>query len=219
MIVALFRREMRHLAANPTQVLNPLAFLFLAVTLFAIAVPGEQLASSGIAILWVLVLLTNMLALDSMFRREFDNGVLEQMLVSQSVPFVTVLVKIVVQWLFTGFLCALLAPAFLLLLSIPADTMWVLIASLAVGTPALTFFGAIGGALTVGFSRGGVILALLVLPLYIPVLIFGVGAGQEHLLGASASAQLYWLGLISMISIGLGPFAALAGLRVSVQLQ
>ncbi|MDG2278595.1 MAG: heme exporter protein CcmB, partial [Pseudomonadales bacterium] len=78
MIVALFRREMRHLAANPTQVLNPLAFLFLAVTLFAIAVPGEQLASSGIAILWVLVLLTNMLALDSMFRREFDNGVLEQ---------------------------------------------------------------------------------------------------------------------------------------------
>ncbi|MDG2277729.1 MAG: heme exporter protein CcmB, partial [Pseudomonadales bacterium] len=132
---------------------------------------------------------------------------------------VTVLVKIVVQWLFTGFLCALLAPAFLLLLSIPADTMWVLIASLAVGTPALTFFGAIGGALTVGFSRGGVILALLVLPLYIPVLIFGVGAGQEHLLGASASAQFYWLGLISMISIGLGPFAALAGLRVSVQLQ
>ncbi|NKB97269.1 MAG: heme exporter protein CcmB [Pseudomonadales bacterium] len=219
MIAALFRRELQHLAANPTQVLNPLAFLFIAVTLFAIAVPGEILATGGIAILWVIVLLTNLLALDSMFRREFDNGVLEQMLVSRSVPFVTVLVKIIAQWLFTGFLCVLLAPVFSLLLGIPDDVIWILIASLAIGTPALTFFGAVGASLTVGFSRGGVILALLVLPLYIPVLIFGVGAGQEHLLGSSADAQLYWLGFISMISIGLGPFAALAGLRVSVQLQ
>lgn len=219
MIQALFAREFVHLISHPTQVLNPLAFLFLAVTVFALAVPGEVLASSGIAILWVIVLLTNLLALDAMFRREYDNGVLEQMLVNAAVPFLNVLIKIVVQWLHTGLLLAVLCPVFLLLLDIPEDLLGSLFVSLLLGTPALTFLGAIGAALTVGFGRGGVVLALLVLPLYVPVLIFGVGAGQEQVVGSSTDAQLYWLGFISTIAIGIGPFAALAGLRISVQLQ
>ncbi len=219
MIAALFAREFVHLTSHPTQVLNPLAFLFLAVTLFALAVPGEVLASSGMAMLWVIVLLTNLLALDAMFRREYDNGVLEQMLVNATVPFLNVLIKIVVQWLYTGLLLVLLGPVFVLLLGLPEGLWGRLSLSLLLGTPALTFLGAIGAALTVGFGRGGVVLALLVLPLYVPVLIFGVGAGQEQELGSSADAQLYWLGFISIIAIGIGPFAALAGLKISVQLQ
>ena len=219
MVRTLFSRELQHVLANPMQALNPLAFLFLAVTLFAIALPRDILAQSGVPILWVVVLLTNLLSLDSMFRREFDNGVLEQMIVSAGTPFLAVLVKIVAQWLLTGFACVLLTPVFVTILDIPFSALGVLLLSLAIGTPALTFLGAIGASLTVGFSRGGVVLALLVLPLYVPVLIFGVSAGQEHLLGASAAAQLYWLGFISMASIGLGPLAALAGLKVSVQMQ
>ena len=219
MIRALLARELQQIASNPMQVLNPLAFLILSVTLFAIALPGEILGQSGVPILWVVVLLTNLLALDSMFRREFDNGVLEQMIISAGVPFLAVLVKIVAQWLMTGFICVLLTPVFVIILDIPLDGLGVVLLSLAIGTPALTFLGAIGASLTVGFSRGGVILALLVLPLYVPVLIFGVSAGQEYLLGASATAQLYWLGFISMTSLALGPLAALAGLKVSVQLQ
>ena len=219
MIKVLLARELQHVLANPMQVLNPLAFLFLSVTLFAIALPRDVLGQSGIPVLWVVVLLMNLLSLDSMFRREFDNGVLEQMLVSAGVPFVAVLVKIVAQWLLTGFICVLLSPVFAMILQIPLASLGVITLTLAIGTPALTFLGAIGASLTVGFSRGGVILALLVLPLYVPVLIFGVSAGQEHLLGASVAAQLYWLGFISMISLALGPLAALAGLKVSVQLQ
>lgn len=219
MIRALLSREFQHVVSNPMQVVNPLAFLFLSVTLFAIALPREALAQSGVPILWVVVLLMNLLSLDSMFRREFDNGVLEQMIVSAGVPFIAVLAKIVAQWLLTGFMCVLLTPLFFMILGIPFEGFGVILLSIAIGTPALTFLGAIGASLTVGFSRGGVILALLVLPLYVPVLIFGVSAGQEHLLGASAAGQLYWLAFISMISFGLGPLAALAGLKVSVQLQ
>jgi len=219
MFARLLAREFKHLAANPTQILNPIAFLFLAVMLFSIAVPVDARLSSGIAMLWVVVLLTNMLALDSMFRRELDNGVLEQVLVSANVPFLVVLAKIVAHWMHTGFVCVLLSPLLASILQLPSDAMGVLALSLAVGTPALTFLGAIGAALTVGFSRGGVVLALLVLPLFIPVLIFGTQATQEHLLGSSAGPQLYWLAFISMIAVTIGPFAALAGLRISVQLH
>lgn len=211
--------ELLRVLREPMKVLNPLAFLLLASMLFAIAIPAQALALHSAAVIWVLVLLTTILSLDDLFRRRFDNGTLEQILLTAPVPFWAVLQRLMVHWLYSGLVITLISPLLGLLLGMSAADLPLLLLSLLLGTPALTLLGGMGAALTVGFSRGGVILALLVLPLFVPVLIFGVGALQEFSIGASASAQLYWLGFISMAALTVGPFATLAGLKISVQLQ
>ena len=213
------RREVRTYVRNPQQVLNPIAFLLLAVMLFAIAVPQDQLALVGAGILWVLVLLTVVLSLDSLFRRDFDSGVLEQTLIQAAVPFAAILGKLFAHWLVTGGLIVVLSPLLGNLLSIPGEGLGILALTLLCGTPALTLLGGVGAALTVGLNRGGVLLALLILPLLLPVLIFGIGALEEHLLGAPTTAQISWMIFITMLAALVGPFATLAGLKISVQLQ
>ncbi len=217
----LLGREIKALLRNRADVLNPLTFLFLAVMLFAVAAPdqGDQRAQYGGAFLWLIVLLTNMLSLDALFRRDYENGVLEQVMAGAEVPFVVVSLRILVQWCSTGLLMTLLAPVLCLLVGLPFDTVGAVMLSLLLGTPALSLLGAVGAALTVGFSRGGVLLGLLVLPLYLPVLIFGAGAIAEQLTGVGNTAQFYWLGFISMLALTIGPFAASAGLKISLQMQ
>jgi heme exporter protein B len=202
-------------------VVNPLAFLFLAVLLFSLGAPGQSLhrAEFAAGILWALVLLTNMLSLDGLFRRDFENGALEQTLIAADVPFVPVLMRVAVQWLSTGFIMTLLAPVLGGFLGLPVSALPTAMLALALGTPALSLLGAVGAALTVGFSRGGILLGLLVLPLYIPVLIFGSGAINQDIAGMANEAQLYWLIFISMLALTIAPFAVVAGLRISVQLQ
>jgi heme exporter protein B len=219
-IGSLFGAELRVLFRDRSRVINPLAFLFLGVVLFAVAVPpGPGPARElGGAFIWLLVLLTNILALDATFRRDYDNGMLEQALIAAQPAFVAVLVRIVVLWLHTGLLISLLAPVLALALGIP-HVSGRLVLALLLGTPALSFIGAIGASLTVGFSRGGVLLALLTLPLYLPVLVFGAHAVNAVAVGSSGDAQLYWLAFISMLAITIGPFATTAGLRISLQLQ
>lgn len=211
--------ELKGALARPVETLNPIAFLVLAVMLFAVVLPAASLAQFGGSILWVLVLLTTLLALDSLFRKSFDDGTLEQLLVHAQVPFLAVLLRLFVHWLLSGLLLTLLSPLLGLSLQLPPDALWVLFLAMLAGTPALTLLGGMGAALTVGFSRGGVLLALLVLPLFIPVLIFGASAVQESLIGASVSAQLYWLTFISALALLIGPFATLAGLKISIQMQ
>ena len=221
MIVASLRREFHVLLRHPGAIMNPLAFMLLAVMLFAVAGPVEQSARleySG-AVLWLIVLLTNLLSLDAMFRRDFDNGVIEQLIIASPAPFLTVLIRIFVQWLVSGMLITMLAPVLALLLGMPTEIVPTVMAALILGTPALSLLGAIGAALTVGFSRGGILLGLLVLPLFLPVLIFGAGAVNEATLGMPNTAQLYWLAFISMAALCMAPFATLAGLKISVQLQ
>ena len=215
----LLLREMQALWRHPLQILNPIAFLFLGVMLFAIALPGESQHVYGGGVLWVLVLLTTILSLDTLFRRDYDSGVLEQMLISAPSPFALILLKLLAQWAVSGLVMTLLAPILGLLLSVPPEGIGVLTLSLLIGTPALTLLGGVGAGLTVGLNRGGIVLALLVLPLFLPALIFGVGAVQEVLIGARATSQLSWLGVISMVALTVGPFATLAGLRISIQLQ
>ena len=201
-------------------VVNPLSFLFLAVMLFAIASPNTVDGQNhGGAILWFIVLLTNMLSLDSLFRRDYDSGVLEQVMASASVPFLVVVSRIFAQWLSTGLLVTLLAPILCLLLGLDADLIGIVMLTLLLGTPGLSLLGAVGAALTVGFSRGGALLGLLVLPLFLPILIFGAGAINEQISGVGNTAQLYWLGFISMLALSVGPFAATAGLKISLQMQ
>ncbi|MEM9620994.1 MAG: heme exporter protein CcmB [Pseudomonadota bacterium] len=221
MLVRLLGREIKTVLRHRADVLNPLTFLFLAVMLFAVAVPTRDADSAvyGGAFLWLIVLLTNMLALDGLFRRDYESGVLEQIMATAQVPFLFVGLRIFMQWLSGGFLITLLSPLLCLLLGLPFEIFPVVVLSLLAGTPALSLLGAIGAALTVGFARGGVLLGLLVLPLYLPVLIFGAGVINEQLVGVGGTAQLYWLAFISMVALTIGPFATTAGLKISLQMQ
>lgn len=219
MFIAQFRREWLCVARARDEVLNPLAFLFLGIALFAMAFGGEAEALAEIApgIVWVLVLLANLMSLEILFRRDFEDGSLEQFVLLARPAFVAVLAKVAVQWCVTGLAMTLLAPLAGLMLNMPPGTLPILMFSLVLGTPALSLLGAVGAALTVGLRKGGVLLALLVLPLYLPVLIFGVGATTGWAQGLSAWAQIYWLAGFTMLALTLSPFAVAAALKISVE--
>ena len=219
LFAAQLRREWLLLVQSSEEVLNPLVFLFLAITLFALATGGGQdtLRAIAPAVIWVLVLLANLLSLEGLFRRDYEDGTLEQLLLKAEPVFVALIAKILVHWTFSGLAMTVLAAVAALILYLPASALPTLLLGLVVGTPALSLIGAVGAALTVGLKRGGVLLALLVLPLYVPVLIFGAGAVLEQMAGIETRAQIYWLGVISMTSLTLAPFAVQAALRVSLE--
>ena len=219
LLTAQFAREFLLVSRVRTDVLNPLVFLLLAVTLFALALEGrpQTLQAHAPAVLWTLVLLTNMLALDGVFRRDFDDGVLEQLFLLADAPYVAILSKLIVHWLVTGFAMVVCVPLLGLALYLPGDVLPVLMLALLLGTPTITCLGAIGAALTVGLRRGGAILALLVLPLLIPVLIFGVSSVNRVVEGDPPLAELYWLAALSLASITAAPFAVSAALRISLE--
>ncbi|MFU8815330.1 MAG: heme exporter protein CcmB [Pseudomonadales bacterium] len=214
-----FRRELTAALRSVQEALNPLVFLFLAITLFALGVGAEPevLGRFAPGIVWVLVLLSNLLALEGLFRRDYDDGTLEQLVLLGRPQFLPLLAKMAAQWCLSGLVMVALAPLAALLLYLPVEAVPVTMLALLVGTPALTLFGAVGAALTVGLKRGGVLLALLTLPLYVPTLIFGAGAGTLAVTGADVSAQIYMLMAISMLSITIAPFAVQAALRISLE--
>jgi heme exporter protein B len=213
------RREWQLVVRTLDEVLNPLLFLFLAIMLFALAAGGspDRLAEEAGAIIWVLVLLSSLLGLEVLFRRDYEDGSLEQLMLQADPVFLPLLAKVLVHWLFSGGLLTLLAPLMALVLYLPGAALPSLILSLLVGSPALSLIGAVGAALTVGLGRGGVLLALLVLPLYVPVLIFGAGAVSQSMAGVEATAQIFWLGVITMMALTLAPFAVQAALKVSLE--
>jgi heme exporter protein B len=219
LFAAQFRRELTAALRSIQEALNPLVFLFLAITLFAlgVGVEAEVLGRYAPGIVWVLVLLSNLLALEGLFRRDYDDGTLEQMVLLGRPQFVVVLAKVAAQWCLTGLAMTALAPLAALLLYLPAEALGVTMLTLLVGSPALSLLGAVGAALTVGLRRGGVLLALLILPLYVPTLIFGTGAVTLAMAGADVSGQIYLLMAISMLSITVAPFAVQAALRISLE--
>jgi heme exporter protein B len=151
-----------------------------------------------------------------MFRSDFDDGALELMLLNPQPLYFHLLVKVLAHWLLTGIPLALLSPFIALLLNLPSEAIAVLVISLALGTAPLVYIGAIGAALTVGLRRGGVLLSLIVLPLYIPVLIFGADAVKRAAEGAPALGQLAILAAFFMLSFALAPLAASGALKISV---
>jgi heme exporter protein B len=213
------RREIQVTARSMEDAINPLIFLFLAITLFALSIGGgmQDLRGQAAAIIWVLVLLANLLSLESLFRRDYDDGTLEQMMLLAQPVFVPILAKIAAQWCLSGLAMTLLAPLAALILYLPTSELPVLLLTLLLGTPTLSLFGAVGAALTVGLRRGGVLLALLILPLFVPVLIFGAGAVSEHMAGVAVDAQIYWLLAIAMLALTVAPFAVQAALRISIE--
>lgn len=167
-------------------------------------------------ILWVVGLLACLLSSDMMFRNDYDDGSLEQMILSPVSLYVQVAAKTVAHWLLTGFPLMLLSPLLALLLQLPSAGVVALMISMALGTATLSFIGAIGAGLTVGLRKGGLLLSLIILPLYIPVLIFGVSSVQSAANGSAYIGQLAILGAFLALAITLSPLAIAAGVRISV---
>lgn len=214
----LLARELRLLVRRPAELLNPLVFFAIVIALFPLAVGPEaqllQTLSPGLV--WVAALLAVLLSLDGLFRSDFDDGSLEQWVLSPHPLALLVLAKVLAHWLFSGLALVLLAPLLALMLGLPGQCVPVLMLSLLLGTPTLSLLGAVGAALTVGLKRGGLLLALLILPLYIPVLILGSGALQAALQGMPATGYLLWLGSLAALALTLTPFAIAEGLKISV---
>jgi heme exporter protein B len=215
--VRVIRRDVVLALRRRAEIANPLLFFVMVCTLFPLGIGPDpkQLAALAPGVLWVVALLSCLLASDGVFRSDFDDGSLEQILLSPTSLYLLTLAKSIAHWLVTGLPLALLSPLLALLLQLPALAMPALIASLLLGTAVLSFIGAIGAALTVGLRRGGLLLSLIVLPLYIPVLIFGASAVQAAADGFAYSGQLAVLGALLALALPLAPFAIGSGVRVS----
>lgn len=212
------KRDLMLAYRHRAELANPLLFFIIVISLFPLGISPEakilQILAPGV--IWVAALLATLLSLDSLFRSDFEDGSLEQMVLSShSLPWL-ILAKVTAHWLVTGFPLLLLAPLLGILLFLPQPAMFTLIVTLALGTPILSLIGAIGVALTVGLRRGGVLLSLLVLPLYIPVLIFASNAVNVAADGLPVTGQLYFLGALLSLSLTLSPFATAAALRISL---
>ncbi len=218
-MLILIRRDLTLAMRRRSDVLTTLFFFVIVVSLFPLGIGPELETLRQIApgVFWVAALLASMLALEKLFAGDFDDGTLEQMLLAPEPVFVLVLGKVLAHWLITGLPLVLLAPLLGLQYDLPGETLQVLVLSLLLGTPALSLIGAIGAALTLGLRGGGVLISLLVLPLYIPVLIFGAGAVEANASGLGAAGHLYMMGAILLLALVASPLATAAALRISAE--
>lgn len=197
---------------------NPLSFFLIVCSLFPIGVGPDpkQLAILAPGILWVVALLASMLSASSLFRQDFDDGSLEQMMLSPVALYLQVMAKTLAHWLVTGFPLMLASPLLALLLNMPPEGMLALLLSMGLGTATLSFIGAIGAGLTVGLKSSGLLLSLIIIPFYVPVLIFGVSTVKAAVEGFEYSAQLAVLGAFLALAFTLSPMAIAAGVRISI---
>ena len=218
MLIRVVRRELQLAFRSGAEIVNPLWFFLIVITLFPLGVGPEPQLLARIApgIVWVAALLASLLALERLFRDDFLDGSLEQLLLLPTPLPVTVIGKVVAHWLLTGVPLILLSPLVALLLSLDMASWRAVALTLLLGTPTLSFLGAIGVGLTVGLRRGGVLLSLLVLPLAIPVLIFASAAIHAAGMGLPIGGYLAILGAMLVLSAMLSPFATAAALRISL---
>ncbi len=214
----LVRRELVLALRGGIGTLMAVVFFVIAVTLFPLGIGPELALLSRIApgVVWVAALLAALLSLDRLFAADHEDGSLEQLMLGALPLELVVLAKTLAHWLTTGLPLAAAAPVLAILLNMSADGLVILIVSLLLGTPILSLIGAVGAALTVGLRRGGGLIALLVLPLYVPVLIFGVGAVEGAVLDVGVRANLSILAGGLVAALALGPVAAAAALRMTV---
>lgn len=215
---AVIRRDLRLALRQGSDSLMVVTFFVLCVVLFPFGVGPESgvLERISAGILWVTALLACMLSLDRLFQQEYEDGSLDLLTLSPVPLPILVLGKVVAHWLTTGLPILLAAPLLAVLLHMNGDGFAVLVAAMALGTPTLSLIGAVGAALVLGARRGGVLLSLLVLPLYIPVLVFGVSAVDAAVMGFEFRAQLLILGALQLGALALCPWAAAAALRQAV---
>lgn len=216
----LVMRDLMLAMRRRTEVLTTLFFFIIVVSLFPLASGTDQdrLRELAPGVAWVAALLASMLALERLFASDYQDGTLEQMLLTPQPLAILVLAKVCAHWLLTGLPLVLLAPLVGLQYHLPADALTVLMAALLLGTPTLSLIGAIGAALTLGLRGGGILLTLLVLPLYIPVLVYGAGAVAESL-GGGGPVQAHFMLLTAffILALVLSPWATTAALRISIE--
>ncbi len=213
----LLRRELLVSLRRRSDLANPLFFFLIVCALFPLGLGPSPALLAGMApgILWIVALLSVLMASDGLFRADFDDGTLEQVLLSPVSLYLTSLLKVLAHWLLSGLPLTLLSPVLALMLHMPPEGIPALLASLGLGTLVLSFIAAIGAALTVGLKRGGVLLSLLVLPLFVPVLIFGSAAVQRAVQGMDSAAPLALLGAMAALFLVVAPLAIAGALRVS----
>ncbi|XQW84443.1 heme exporter protein CcmB [Thalassotalea piscium] len=212
-----FKRDMTIALRHKDDIINPLLFFIIVITLFPLGIGPEPNTLTRIApgIIWVAALLATLLSLDRLFKSDYNDGSLEQLLLSPNPIFLLVLGKIAAHWVLTGLPLLIVAPLLAVLLHLNEDSYLALFLTLLIGTPILSFIGAIGVALTVGIKKGGVLLSLLILPLYIPVLIFATSAIDTAAMNLPYSGQLAIIGALLIGSLTLAPLAVSAALKVS----
>lgn len=216
--LAVLRRDLLLALRDRGELSNPLVFFLIIASLFPLALGSSPQLLQAVApgVLWVAALLVSLLSLDPLFRSDYEDGTLEQLLLSPQPLTLLVLAKILAHWLVTGLPLVLASPLLGLMLNLPDGALPVLMATLVLGTPMLSALGAIGIALTVGLRRGGVLLSLLILPLYVPLLIFGASAVDAAGAGVPVAGHLYLLAAMMLLSLALAPLAAAAALRISL---
>jgi len=215
---ALLRRDFLLAYRRRAELLQPLVFLLVVTTLFPLGVgPSPQLlANIAPGVIWIAALLASVLSLDSLFRSDYEDGTLEQMVLSGQSLALIALARIVAHWLVAGLPIVLLSPLLAMWMNLADEAVPVLIKSLIIGTPVLSLIGAIGGALTVSLKRGGQLLSLLVFPLYVPLLILATSAVSAAVVELPYTGQLGLMFSGLIVALTLAPFATAAALKLSL---
>jgi len=218
-VAALVRRDLRLALRQGMDSLMAVVFFIIACVLFAFGVGPEPnvLARIAAGVIWVAALLASMLSLERLFQADYEDGSLEMLVLAPVALELVVTAKVAAHWLTTGLPLIVAAPLLAVILNLEADALAVLLAALALGTPGLSLIGAVGAALILGSRRGGVLLSLLVLPLYIPMLIFGVAAVDAAAGGYAVRPHLLVLAGLLVGAIALAPWAAAAAVRQAVE--
>jgi heme exporter protein B len=215
----IIRRDLVLALRQRTDVMTTVVFFVIVVSLFPLGVGPEmeKLRPLAAGVLWVAALLASMLSLGRLFAADYADGSLEQLLIAPQPLSLLVLGKIVAHWLVSGLPLVLIAPVLGIQYDLTGPPLVVMTLSLFIGTPVLSAIGAVGAALTLGLRGGGVLIALLVLPLYVPVIVFGAGAVEATQAGIGPAAHLSLLAAFLMLSLVIGPLAAATALRISVE--
>ena len=202
-----------------SDVLSTVFFFVIVVSLFPLGIGPEAQLLRSIApgVVWVAALLASMLSLGRLFANDYQDGTLEQMLLTPQPLYLVVLGKTLAHWLIAEIPLVLIAPLLGLQFDLSNDTLLLLFFTLLLGTPVLSLIGSVGAALTLGLRGSGVLISILVLPLYIPVLIFGAGAVEASIMGTSPLSHIYLLSAMTVLSLTFAPLATAAGLRISLE--
>jgi heme exporter protein B len=218
-MLAIIRRDLLMVMRRKSEVLTALFFFVIVSSLFPLGIGPEPNLLRKIApgVLWVGALLATMLGLQRMFAADHADGTLEQMAISPTPLVLLVTGKIVAHWLVSGLPLVLMAPVLGIQFDLDSGALGVLMLALLLGTPLLSLIGSIGAALTLGVRGGGVLLSLLVLPLYVPALIFGAGAVESHIAGLGAGGHLSLLAAMLLMAAFFAPWAATAALRIALE--
>lgn len=218
-LYGLIKRDLRIAMRSKSDILTVLSFFVIVVSLFPLGIGAESNTLRDIApgVLWVAALLATVLSLNRLFEQDFADGTLEQLALSPSPWGLLVLSKVFTYWVLTGLPLAVLAPLLALQFGLPASSLPILALTMLMGTPVLSLIGAIGAGLTLGLRNGGVLVALITLPLYTPVLIFGTGAIDAATAGSTVSAHLLLIAAMLVLALFFAPWATSAALRIALE--